>query len=371
MKKKIAFVGNSSLTMINFRLGVIVELSKLYEMVIITPEDSDVEILHRYGIRFIPIDVDCRGTNPLKDWQLLQTLIRLYREEKFDFVFHYTIKPIVYASIAAQRTGIPYIPVITGLGYTFLRRNWLFLVSALLHKYALKNAEQVWFLNQSDYDFFVRHRLVDMKRAEVIHGEGVNINKFVPSGEHPKKFTFLYFGRMLRTKGIEHYVEAARRLQAQYPEAEWQMLGPLDSLNPDAIAPREMEEWVQKGYVKYKGVSHDVRPYLAACSCVVLPTYYMEGVPRSLMEAAAMGVPLIATDQAGCTDVVIDGENGYLCRLRDTESLMQAMQRMLKLSASQLQDMGRKGRQLMVEHFDEKIVIQRYKQTLKNQFDKC
>lgn len=362
--KKIALVGNSALTMLNFRLGVMTELSKTYDVTMITPKDCDTAILAKRGIHFIPIDVDCKGLNPFRDLNLVHVLNRIYRQEHFDFVFHYTIKPIIYGSFVAGRAGIPFISIVTGLGYSFIRRNWLFHLSRLMHKWALKKADSVWFLNQDDCDSFVNWHIVDRDHTHVIHGEGVNTDLFTAKPKMDNVFRFLFCGRMLRSKGVELYVEAARRLKHEYPEVEFQLLGPLDSPNPDAITPEEIETWIKEGYVSYLGVTKDVRPYLEKCSCMVLPSYYMEGVPRSLMEAASMERPIITTDSVGCKEVVEDGVNGFLCVKRNVESLYQAMHKMLSLSEEELKAMGSNGRKLMVAKFDEKIILQEYVQYL-------
>lgn len=365
-KRKIAFVGNSALTMMNFRLGVMKELSHQYEVVMITPHDCEITPLEGTSIRFIPIQIDCKGKNPIRDIRLLSCLKKLYAQEKLDFIFHFTIKPIIYGSIAAVSLGIHHIDVITGLGYTFMKHNWLFTLSCQLHKYALRNTTAVWFLNQDDCDNFVKWHLVNPNKTHVIHGEGVNTDYFTPTCEPSEPFTFLHCGRMLRSKGVALYIRAAEKLQAEYPQVRWQLLGPLDALNPDAIRPAEMESWVRSGIVEYLGVTKDVRPYLEHSSCVVLPSYYMEGVPRSLMEAASMERPIIATDSVGCKDVVLDGVTGLLCEKRSLEGLVEAMRKMLTTPQEKLRKMGRKGRELMLRKFDEKIIIGEYKKALRN-----
>lgn len=364
MKRKIAFVGNSALTMINFRLGVMRELAKEHEIVMIAPEDCALTPLNGTDVRFVPITVDCRGMNPINDIRLLKELKRIYTQEQFDFIFHYTIKPIIYGSIAASSLGIKHIDVITGLGYTFIKRNWLFHLSCQLHKYALRKTNAVWFLNQDDCDCFVKWHLIPSARTHVIHGEGVNTDFFRSTREPEQPFIFLHCGRMLRTKGVELYIQAAEKLKEEFPTARWQLLGPLDALNPDAIRPAEMETWVRSGVVEYLGVTNDVRPYLERCSCLVLPSYYMEGVPRSLMEAASMERTIIATDSVGCKDVVLDGINGLLCEKRNVDSLVDAMRKVLSLPSDKLRCMGKKGRELMLRKFDEKIIIEEYRKAL-------
>ena len=365
MKHKIAFVGNSALTMMNFRLGVMSALVKEgFDVIMISPQDCELTPLEGTGIRFIPIEVDCKGKNPLRDIRLIAQLKRIYQCEQIHFAFHYTIKPIIYGSMAASTLGIQHINVVTGLGYTFIRRNWLFHLSCMLHRIALKNARSVWFLNQEDSDCFVRWNLVKPDKIHIIHGEGVNTAYFHAARLPEGPFVFLHCGRMLRSKGVELFVQAAAALKKDYPEVRWQLLGPLDALNPDAITPAEMEQWVRSGSVEYLGVTKDVRPFLEQCTCVVLPSYYMEGVPRSLMEAASMERVLIATDSVGCREVVVDGENGLLCEKHSLESLTTAMRAVMAMPDEQRIRMGEKGRERMIHVFDEQLIITEYRNAL-------
>ena len=260
MKHKIAFVGNSALTMMNFRLGVMRALAQCHEVVMIAPQDCDITPLNGTSIRFIPVNMDCKGMNPMKDIRLYRTLKQLYMREQFDFIFHYTIKPVIYGSLAAGYCRIKHISVVTGLGYTFIKRNWLFRVSCMLHRIALRKAKEVWFLNQEDRDCFVHLKLVQSKKVKVIHGEGVDTTHFSTTHDFPSHFVFLYCGRMLRYKGVELFIKAANVLKKEYPTVRWQLLGPFDALDPDSITPVEMEQWVQHGIVDYLGVSKDVRP---------------------------------------------------------------------------------------------------------------
>ena len=359
-KQKIAFVGNSALTMLNFRLGVMKALSKRYEVVMITPQDCDLSALQGTSIRFIRIDIECKGQNPFHDYQLYRQYKKIYQQEGFDFIFHFTIKSVIYGSMAAGVCNIPHISVVTGLGYTFIKRNWLYRLSCFLHRVALRKAKAVWFLNQEDCDCFVRLKLVNPRKVYVMHGEGVDTSFFSTKHTLPQNVIFLYCGRMLRYKGVELFMKAAEVLKKEYPTAKWQLLGPFDALDPSSITPVEMEQWVQHGIVEYLCVSTDVRPYIEQCSCMVLPSYFREGVPRSLMEAASMQRPIIATNSVGCKDVVIDGVNGFLCYKGSLEDLIAKMSKILVMQPEALQTMGQRGRELMLRSFDEKITIQHY-----------
>ena len=357
---KIAFIGNSSLTMHNFRINLLRSLVKQgYEVVVVAPKDSDTTSYKSFKIKYIPIEVDCKGMNPLKDLALMNRLRALYVKEKFDFVFHYTIKPVIYGSFAAKLAGVKYISVITGLGYTFLKSGYLNKLVISLYRNSLKKDEEVWFLNEDDREVFLTNEIVKKELTKVINGEGVNTRLFRPSKKETSKFKFLFIGRMLWDKGIGEYVEASRILKKKYPNVEFEALGSLGSANPSAISRDKMDEWETEGIINYLGETHRVMPYLSNASCVVLPSY-REGISRVLLEAHSMEKPIVATNVTGCRDIVIDGVTGFLCEVRNPKSLAEAMEKIILLPKSQLEEMGKKGREIVLEKFEEKIIMQEY-----------
>lgn len=368
MKYKIAFVGNSSLTMHNFRINLLRSMVKLgYEVVVLAPKDSDTTSYKSNRIRYIPIDVDCKGVNPVKDFALMNQLRALYVKEKFDFVFHYTIKPVIYGSIAARLARVKHISVITGLGYTFLNSGFLNKLVISLYRFSLKKAEEVWFLNEDDREVFLTNEILKKRRTRVINGEGVNTRLFRPAKKETSKFKFLFIGRMLWDKGIGEYVGASRILKMKYPNVEFEALGSLGSANPSAISREKMDEWESEGIINYLGETHRVIPYLSNTSCVVLPSY-REGISRVLLEASSMEKPIVATNVTGCRDIVEDGISGYLCEVRNVESLASAMEKVILLPKEQLEEMGKKGREIVLSKFDEKIIMQEYKNKLNEIF---
>ena len=369
---KIAFVGNSLQTMCNFRMGVMRHLVHLgHEVVVVVPQDTDTEILRKEHIQLIPIEVDCKGTNPIADIRLAKTLKKIYQRENFDFLFHYTIKSVIYGSWAAQKANIPHISVITGLGYTFLKRNLLNRLVVAMYRRSLSHAESVWFLNQTDQQVFTTLKILPYEQTRLINGEGVDTTKYhtqIPLSNSP--FTFLYIGRMLWDKGVGLFVEAAHIIKEKYPQAIFQVLGPLSSDNPNNISPSQLEEWHNSGVVNYVGCTSNVLPHLEQSTCIVLPTFYPEGMPRVLMEAASMQRPIIASNVPGCREVVIEGKNGYLCLKKNINSLVSCMEKMLTLSAEELTAMGSAGREHVLQLFDEKKIIAIYQQQLEEFFSK-
>jgi glycosyltransferase involved in cell wall biosynthesis len=369
MGQKIAFVGNSLQTMCNFRMGVMSELVREgYEVVVIAPKDGDVTALKQAQIRLIPIEMDCKGMNPFEDMRLAKTLRNIYRKEQFSVIFHFTIKPVIYGSWAARRAKIPQISVITGLGYTFIRKGWINRLAKMLYRYALRTANEVWFLNQEDKSLFVEQSLVSPFKARLINGEGVDVNKYQSHADlTTTPFTFLFVGRVLWDKGVGEFVKAAQVIKKQHPRVQFHILGQLGANNPACVSIEQMEIWEQTRTVKYLGETSNVLPYIERATCLVLPSY-REGVSRVLMEAASMERPIIATNVPGCREMVIDGHNGFLCEAQDTNSLIACMMHMLSLSEIELKAFGKNGRTHVLRYFDEQLTIALYKHKLQEFF---
>ena len=278
---------------------------------------------------------------------------------KPDLSITYTIKPNIYASIAAESLGIKYLPVTTGLGYTFLAKGIVPKIARMLYKFAFRKADQVWFLNKDDIASFKEARLIADEKVVQLYGEGVDTTRFSEKNTLVDDQVFLLVGRMLKDKGVIEYVEAARILKKKYPSVRFQLLGAVWLDNPAAIKEEEISAWTKEGIVEYLGRTSDVRPYLRKAMCVVLPSY-REGVPCTLMEAASMARPLVATDVPGCHEVVEDGYNGYLCQVKNAEDLAAKMERIILMSPEEREQMGRNGRQLMIDKFEVKHVIAQY-----------
>ena len=369
MARKIAFVGNSSQTMCNFRLGVMSELVRMgYEVVVIAPKDSNITAFKQNQIRLIPVEIDCKGMNPFVDIHLAKTLKKIYKKEQFHMVFHFTIKPVIYGSWAARRARIPQISVITGLGYTFIRKGWITRFAKCLYRYALRTANEVWFLNQEDKSLFVEQNLVSPFKARLILGEGVDVRKYQSNSElSVSPYTFLFIGRVLWDKGVGEFVKAAQVIKKQHPKVQFHILGQLGANNPACVSIEQMEIWEQTRTVKYLGETSNVLPYIEKATCIVLPSY-REGVSRVLLEAASMERPIIATNVPGCREIVIDNYNGFLCEAQDTNSLIACMMHMLSLSPTELTSFGKNGRSHVLQQFDEQKTIALYKHKLQEYF---
>jgi glycosyltransferase involved in cell wall biosynthesis len=362
---KILISVNTAWNLVNFRSGLLRALvAQGHEVIAAAPDDVYAPRLAAMGCRFVHLPMHNGGTHPGRDALLLWRYMRLMARERPGVYLGYTVKPNVYGSMAARWLGIPVINNIAGLGAVFIKDGWLVRLVRWLYRVALARSARVFFQNRDDRQLFVAGGLVRSGVTELLPGSGIDLTKFavVPlaaTNSAAGKFRFLLIARMLLDKGVGEYVEAARLLRQRYPQLECCLLGFVDVQNPAAVSRAQMEAWVAPGYVKYLGVNDDVRPEIAAADCIVLPSY-REGTPRTLLEAAAMGRPIITTDAVGCREVVDDGQNGYLCKVRDATDLAEKMERMLSLTLDQRQQMGLYGRLKMEREFDEQIVIKRY-----------
>lgn len=362
---RVVICSNTAWSLYNFRAGLIRSLlAHGMEVVAVAPPDSKhATLLTGLGCRFEPMPMDNKGTSPVADALLTARFARLFRRLKPDWFLGYTIKPNVYGSLAARLFGIPVINNVSGLGTAFIRHGWLTRVVSALYRVTLGSSRTVFFQNPDDLSLFVDAGLVRREQARLLPGSGIDLQRFAPVATGLRRESegpvFLLIARLLWDKGVGEYVEAARLVRAKLPEARFQLLGFLDVENRTAVPRADVDAWGREGLVDYLGAAEDVRASIAAADCVVLPSY-REGTPRSLLEAAAMAKPLLATDVPGCRTVVDDGVNGFLCSARDPKALADAMIRFAKLDPQARQLMGDASRAKMEREFDENIVIDAY-----------
>lgn len=308
--------------------------------------------------------MDRSGLNPLADGLLTLRFTRLLRTVRPRALLTFTIKPNIYGALAARVTGIPSITNVSGLGTAFIREGLLSRFVGALYRLAFAGSHVVFFQNPDDRDLFLSRGIVDSTKARLLPGSGIDLERFSPakpldSGEP----VFLFIGRLLADKGVREFVEAAQLTKAQYPQARFQLLGALDPGNRTAISEEELKQWVGDADIEYLGPTDDVRPFIANASAVVLPSY-REGLPRSLLEGAAMARPLIATDVPGCREIVKDGETGLLCQVRSASSLAGAMTRFAAMGVDQRQALGEAARGKVEAEYDERAVIDAYLEVL-------
>lgn len=360
---RIAVVANTAWYLFNFRLNLMRALAAAgHDVIAIAPRDDYAERLTRDGIAYVPVAITGAGTNP---WHELGSVLRLgraLRECRIDLVLSYTPKGNLYAALACIASRRRFVPNVSGLGRAFIKPSALTLLVIALYRATFRRAVRVYFQNQDDLDIFVRRGMVPAPLAERLPGSGVDLSRFPaqPPAEHePEEPVFLLTARMLWDKGIGEFVAAARTVCQRYPRARFLLLGPAGVANPAAIAPDQLRAWSAEGVVEVLGGTDDVRPWLAQADCVVLPSY-REGVPRTLLEAAASARPVITTDAPGCKDTVVDGVTGWLCKPADAADLAERMMRFVALPRSERLAMGAAGRRFVEQHFDEALVIDRY-----------
>jgi glycosyltransferase involved in cell wall biosynthesis len=362
--KRIAVVSRCSRTLYTFRRSLIHRLQNegAHVFAVGCGGDGYEKHLKFDGIEFRHVPVAQRSISPLRDVHLLRSLAKLFDETRPDVVHAFTVKPAIYATLAAALAKVPVrIVTITGLGHAFTTASPLIRrVAEWLYRLALARAGLVFFQNAEDRDLFVGRRLIDSRATALVPGSGVDLSRFSPVPLPCRKkgaATFLMIGRLLREKGVLEFVSAASSLNAQRPRAQIRLVGGVDDRNPSSLRSSEVDLIRCSRVVQWEGEVLDVKPHIEAADVLVLPSY-REGLPRSLLEGAAMGRALIASDTPGCRDVVKDGENGYLVPPGDTSALARAMIRLAD-DADTIERFGRAARRLVEEHFDERVVIAR------------
>jgi len=335
-----------------------------HEVVFCAANDDYALKLQALGFKYIPIVLERKGMNVLADLALLFTLMKIYKNESPDWIFHNSIKPNLYGSIVAYFTGRCCINTVSGLGYMFIRKSFLSKFIMILYRFAGFSAKKIFFQNKDDMQYFLNKKLIAKEKCVLVAGSGVNTDYFKPGVNMCKQssennFIFLYLGRILWDKGIDELIWAVRTLKKRYPLLGVNFLGMIDSGNPSGISKSQIQEWVDEGLIKYLGEKVDVRPDLENCDCVILPSY-REGTPKSLLEAAAMELPVITTDVPGCRDAVKNRVTGFLVKVKDRQALADAMEEMIKKTDSQRKQMGRNGRERVIMEYSESAVIKTY-----------
>ena len=337
IKPKVMIIANAGFTIVNFRSELINDLiQRDCEVVAVCPVDcnlinGDIEkIFKTMGVLFRPINFDRSGINPFKDLALMFNLIKVLKRDKPDIVLNYTVKATIYGSIAAWLCNIQKVASnITGLGYIFtnrtLKARFIRYFVKLHYKIALRLNDIVFFQNSDDLALFIKLNIIHSNVAtKVLNGSGVNLNTFSPNRKVKKvPQSFLFVGRLIRDKGIIEFIEAAKKIKHSFPSAKFRIVGAFDE-NPSAITKSFIDKFVAEGVVDYVGTTSNVLPYLQESEVFVLPSY-REGTPRSVLEAMAVGLPIITTDVPGCRETVSHGLNGLLVTEKDVDSLYSAM----------------------------------------------
>ena len=365
--KKFLLIASYANSLINFRWDLICAIqAKGLEVHAAAPEINEnpaiLEKLRNNGVIVHDVPMQRTGTNPVEDLKTLIALRQLMQRIRPDYVMAYTIKPVIYGMLAAASAGVPNrAALITGLGYAFqdsegsTKQNLIKRVTRQLYARALSAADLTFFQNDDDQKLFTDLGIIRPgQNTVVVNGSGVNTEKFsaqpLPEGD---EVHFLLIGRLLKDKGVREYVEAARQVKQQYPQAIFNLVGFLDS-NPSSVTQQELDQWVNDGTVKFWGKLADVRPAINACHVFVLPSY-REGTPRTVLEAMATGCAIITTDAPGCRQTVENGYNGWLVPVQSADKLAEAMKRFLNEPAL-IEKMGQASLEIARNKYDVNII---------------
>lgn len=326
---KFVLISPKNRTVYNFR-GDLVKgiIAKGYEVIVTGPDQIDVEKITTLGARFEMVPVNKNGTSIIGDIKYLFKLYKLLKKEKPDITLGYTIKPVVYGAIAAKLAGVKSInSMVTGGGYTFTSKSFkakiLSFIVRILYWFGFLVSNNIIFQNPDDLKQFCEMGLTKEKKCHIVNGSGVNMEHFTPA-EYPEKTTFFMLSRLLKSKGVCEYLEAAKKVKEKYPDTQFRLLGKYETSMQDAVEKEYVEQFIKDGIVERFEETNDVRPYYADCSVYVLPSY-REGTPRTVLEAMAMGRPIITTDANGCRETVINGKNGFLVSIKNSDELAKAM----------------------------------------------
>ncbi len=354
-------------SVLNFR-GKLLEAiyQQGFEIHIIAPDlayfPTEHEKLLDLGYCIHEVPMQRTGTNPIADLKTLRSIYALITKIKPDYVLSYTIKPVIYGTLAAWLAKVPYrYALITGLGYAFQnvetdsKRSIFQKLIHGLYQQALSRSHKAFFQNPDDLKLFQDLNLLKSQiPSVVVNGSGVNVTDFnilpLPTNEQQQaKISFLLIARLLIDKGVREYAQAAEIIKQKHPNVEFNLVGWIDE-NPSAITQQELDQWVTKKTVKYWGKLTDVRPAIAESSVYVLPSY-REGTPRTVLEAMAMGRAIITTDAPGCRETVVDGDNGFLVEVKSVESLVEAMQKFIH-QPELIEKMGNRSREIALHKYD-------------------
>ena len=367
---KIAIVVNSDWAAYNYRFNLALAINRAgHEVIFIIPYESKYSNKLKKKFQCHNLYLDSKGLNVFKDIKTFINLLGLYKKVKPDIVCHFTIKPNIYGSIAARVYKISSINNITGLGTLFISRNFTTYVAELLYRFSLSFSNKVFFQNTEDLSYFLQNKLISKSKSALLPGSGVDLEKFKPSAKtvQKNKFVFLLISRLLRDKGIYEYIEAIKIIKRRYPEKpiEFQLLGEVGVNNRTAIQFSELEGWINDDLICYLGVTDQVEKVISGCDCIVLPSY-REGMPRSILEAFAVGRPAIVSDVPGCRDIVDHKINGLLCKVKSSRDLARKMITMLRATHEYRNKLSEKGRRKVECFFDEKIIIDAYIESINN-----
>lgn len=355
-KSKVLFLVNHDVVIYNFRLELVERL--LQEgcgVWISSPYGERIDDLKKLGCHYVKADISRHGMNPITELKLLQYYKKIIKKIEPDMVFAYTIKPNIYGAMASRKYGVPCVVNITGLGTAVESGGLTQKITVMLYRLAFTKVQRVYFQNEENRQFFVDRKLA-MGKHGMLPGSGVNLERFAPI-KYPNDDTieFAFIARIMKEKGIDNYLEAARIIRKKYPNTVFHVCGFCE-----AEYDGKLQEYVDDGAVINHGMVRNVREIHKVCQCIIHPTYYPEGLSNVLLEACASSRPIITTDRSGCREVVDDGINGFIVKQQDTKDLVRVIEKFISLSHEKREEMGKNARDKVENEFDRQIVVEKY-----------
>ncbi|QKS72607.1 glycosyltransferase family 4 protein [Paenalkalicoccus suaedae] len=353
--KKILILANNDVGLYKFRKELIRELLKEHEVYISLPNGDYVEHLKRLGCNFMETPLNRRGMNPFQDLSLLMKYVKIIKEIKPDVVLTYTIKPNIFGGVACRINKTTYFPNVTGLGTAFEKKGLMQRIILFLHQIAFKKAKNIFVQNIENKKFLELNGIIN-KNGKLIPGSGVNLEEYSLL-EYPEEeeINFVFISRIMKEKGIDYYLNAAKAIKSKYPKTSFHVCGFCEEDYSDIL-----KDYEDRGIIKYHGMVTDIQSLLRKMHCTVHPTYYPEGMSNVLLESASSGRPIITTNRSGCREIVDDGVNGYLVMQRNTKDLIDKIEKFLNKSKEEKQQFGLEGRRKVEKEFDREIVINAY-----------
>jgi glycosyltransferase involved in cell wall biosynthesis len=360
---KIVFCANSSWYLYNFRKSTIQAfISAGYDIYCVAPEDDYSKNLESMGVTFSSFKFHSNSLNPFKEIMTLLDLIKIYLKIRQDYTFNFTPKMNIYSSLAAQLVNSKIVNNISGLGSAFLKKSIFSFFIMLLYRISNLKAKKIFFQNKRDMNLFLEKNIVHDSKCELINGSGVDLNEFYFSEmTNANTIRFILMCRLIKEKGVYLFAEAAKELKKEFPKKlEFVIAGFIDNQKKDAVTMDQINEWQKDGILNYLGPLEDVKNELSKSHCAVLPTFYPEGLPKFLLESAAMGKIIVASNSPGCSEVVDDEINGYLCEPQSLSSLINSLKKVIKLSSKERNEMSIRSRLKAEKMFSDKVIIGKY-----------
>lgn len=369
MKKRVLVTGNSGFSLVNFRLNFILYLVRQGFLVsAMVPKDANTMELEKSNVACNYIFMKRKSINPIYEFITLLDIARKIIKIKPHIIFSYTIKNCVYVGLVRRFIGFKFYPTITGLGSSIDRNEFFANLIRYLYKLSLRKSEKIFCQNKEIRDFLVQNHIATNSKCIVVPGSGVDIEKYsyTPIIKDKDETKFLFIGRILESKGIGKFIDAATLLNNSGVRASYKIIGGKETEDPDSYFDKMMIKIYKEKNIEYMGFKQNVVPDIQAAHCVVLPSTYREGVPRVLLESASIGRALITADRPGCREVVEDGLNGFLIKEVTSLNLAKVMRKICELDANEVQKFGAYSRKIVQQRFDERLVVEAYSQAILN-----